>query len=555
MDAVARPRRPKWRAVPGVLRRLGAFDNLSIRTRIFAIVAILALGIGFVAAAAAIGNRTVDRRQAQWDRAVAVEQRVEQGRYHLLWLTNWQNTMAWKARTEGGAAATASGGDNLANYQDGVKRFEQDILGLDAAQLTPKGRQNLDRIRQHWDHFLGYNDQVRALRQAGDLDRADVLSDGSSWTVFLSVYSALDDLRDSVQAQEAASKAAIVATRTSTNRVTMTVAAVAVTVGVLLAWFVSGRLISGLLRVRQGLMRLADGDLSVTVPVRSRDEAGQMADALNTAVGNMAGVVAGITATAQTLSASATEMTASAGDIAASAEQASTQAGIVATAAEEVSRNVQTVATGAEEMGASIREIAHNADEAARVASEAVKVAGQTHTTVAKLGESSAEVGNIVKVITSIAEQTNLLALNATIEAARAGEYGKGFAVVASEVKELAQETARATEDIANRVTTIQSDTTGVVDAIAEISEIINRINEYQATIASAVEEQTATTSEINRNVSEAAVGSGQIATNITSVASATAATTTGVTRSRQAAADLSRLSEDLGTLVARFSL
>ncbi len=150
----------------------------------------------------------------------------------------------------------------------------------------------------------------------------------------------------------------------------------------------------------------------------------------------------------------------------------------------------------------------------------------ETNATVSSLGESSAEIGNVVKVITSIAEQTNLLALNATIEAARAGEAGKGFAVVANEVKELAQETARATEDIARRVEAIQSDTTGAVDAINRISAIIERINDFQTTISSAVEEQTATTAEMSRNATEASTGAVQIAKNIAGVAQAARDTT-----------------------------
>jgi methyl-accepting chemotaxis protein len=173
---------------------------------------------------------------------------------------------------------------------------------------------------------------------------------------------------------------------------------------------------------------------------------------------------------------------------------------------------------------------------------------------VAKLGESSAEIGNVVKVITSIAEQTNLLALNATIEAARAGEAGKGFAVVANEVKELAQETAKATEDIARRVEAIQGDTAGAVAAIGRISTVIGQINDYQLTIASAVEEQTATTSEMSRSVAEAAGGSGEIAANITGVATAADSTTQALSQTRTAVDELSRMAADLRTGVARFT-
>ena len=172
---------------------------------------------------------------------------------------------------------------------------------------------------------------------------------------------------------------------------------------------------------------------------------------------------------------------------------------------------------------------------------------------VAKLGESSTEIGNVIKVITSIAEQTNLLALNATIEAARAGEAGKGFAVVANEVKELAKQTAKATEDISHKIEAIQGDTKGAVEAIAQIGKIINQINDIQNTIASAVEEQTATTGEISRNVAEAATGSTQIAQSITGVAQAARSTTEGASNAKSAADELARIAHDMQKLVGQF--
>ena len=201
--------------------------------------------------------------------------------------------------------------------------------------------------------------------------------------------------------------------------------------------------------------------------------------------------------------------------IASSVEATSSQADVVSAAAEEVSANVGTVATAVEEMTASVQEIAQNATEATRVAESAVMTARSANATISELGESSDEIGKVLEVITSIAEQTNLLALNATIEAARAGESGKGFAVVAGEVKALAVETARATDEIRTRVTAIQSDTGSAVVAIEEVSQIIDRISELQSTIGSAVEEQTATTQEIARNVNEAAAGTSEIAANV----------------------------------------
>jgi methyl-accepting chemotaxis protein len=253
----------------------------------------------------------------------------------------------------------------------------------------------------------------------------------------------------------------------------------------------------------------------------------------------------------ETLSSASEELAANSQQMVSNAEETAAQAGVVSAAAEQVSKNVQTVATGTEEMSASIKEIAKNAQEAAKVASVAVRAAETTNATVMKLGESSAEIGKVIKVITSIAQQTNLLALNATIEAARAGEAGKGFAVVANEVKELAKETAKATEDISQKIEAIQGATKSAVQAIAEISGIISKINDYQNTIASAVEEQTATTNEITRNVSEAAKGSSEIAQNITGVATAAKSTTSGANDTKKASAELSRMAAELQQVVA----
>ncbi|MFN7980646.1 MAG: methyl-accepting chemotaxis protein [Vicinamibacterales bacterium] len=273
-----------------------------------------------------------------------------------------------------------------------------------------------------------------------------------------------------------------------------------------------------------------------------------------TDVTETARLIQAVTRNAQSLATSSEELTAVSQQMGATAEETAAQAGVVSAASEQVSRNVQTVATGTEEMSASIREIAKNANEAAKVATSAVRIADGTNTTVGKLGESSAEIGKVIKVITSIAQQTNLLALNATIEAARAGEAGKGFAVVANEVKELAKETAKATEDISQKIEAIQTDTKSAVEAIRQIGDIINQINDISNTIASAVEEQTATTNEISRNVTEAAKGSAEIAQNITGVAESAASTSSGARNSQDASLQLARMASELQALVSRFS-
>jgi methyl-accepting chemotaxis protein len=239
---------------------------------------------------------------------------------------------------------------------------------------------------------------------------------------------------------------------------------------------------------------LAVWGVALWVVRRASAEQDRQAEEKLAAAESLKRILVQITEKSQGLSVSSGELTGVSHQMAGAAEETATQANVVSAASEQVSKNVEVVATSAEELMTSIKEISKSSNEAARVAKAAVDVAEQTNQRIGKLGESSVEIGKVIKVITSIAEQTNLLALNATIEAARAGEAGKGFAVVANEVKELAKQTAQATEEIGQKIGAIQVDTKDAVQAIGEITAIINQVNDISNTIASAVEEQTVTT-------------------------------------------------------------
>jgi methyl-accepting chemotaxis protein len=275
--------------------------------------------------------------------------------------------------------------------------------------------------------------------------------------------------------------------------------------------------------------------------------------AINTTLETVVEPLRATAESANSVSISAQKLTGSSRQMVHGAEETAREASVVSESSSRISQSVTNMAASSEEMLASIREISRSANEAARVAKDAVVVANTTNKTIAQLGNSSLEIGKVVKVITSIAQQTNLLALNATIEAARAGEAGKGFAVVANEVKELAKETARATEEISHKIEAIQANTKSAVQAIGEVGTIIGTINDISNSIASAVEQQTATTNEIGRNVHEAARGTADISTNIGSVARVANDTAQGAQEAQQAAQSLTDLAARMRDLVAGF--
>jgi methyl-accepting chemotaxis protein len=437
---------------------------------------------------------------------------------------------------------------------------EKDVAGMD--ELAPKWslQENRDRLEVIKKQLLALRAaQEAAMNHATSGEQDAILRAADEFTDQASASAmkqTLTLMRDSFGTLLDKNKHDLYAANRLLNLTMAVLTVAALSIGISVAVFLSRGIAGATQSVLAQAEAIAGGDLTrEDLRIRSRDELGDLTTAINKMGGSLRNMILAITKNALRVGSASEELNTTSQQITANSEETSAQADVVAKAAQAVSQNLQTVATGAEEMGASIKEIAKNATEAAKVATSAVKVAETTTATVSKLGESSNEIGQVIKVITSIAQQTNLLALNATIEAARAGEAGKGFAVVANEVKELAKETARATEDISNKIEAIQNDTKAAVDAIASITGVINQINEISGTIATAVEEQNATTNEMSRNVSEAAKGSGEITSNIGGVAEAAQSTTRGATDTQKASQQLVETSTQLRRLVEQFKI
>ncbi|PPK92675.1 methyl-accepting chemotaxis protein [Kineococcus xinjiangensis] len=322
-------------------------------------------------------------------------------------------------------------------------------------------------------------------------------------------------------------------------------------------WVLGSRISRPVVELRDRLVAIADGDGDLTqrVDESRRDELGALGAAFNRFVSKIASTVGAIGAQADLLASTSSDLTGIGQRMSTAARQASDHADGLSATAGTVSDHVAGVAAGTEEMGLSIGEIARSTSEAAQVAATAVEASQATTSVMAALADTSAEISGVVRTISAIAGQTNLLALNATIEAARAGDAGRGFAVVASEVRELATQTASATEEIEGRITRLQTDVDGAVTAIAQIRDVIEQIDQIQGVIAAAVEEQDATTREMARGVTEAASGTSEIAGSFASMAHAATATRAGVEETLASGERLARAADALRGLVGGFKV
>ncbi len=447
--------------------------------------------------------------------------------------------------------------EEIERYAENNRLLADAFTELDGFVQTEKGKQMLAGIRAASDAYERQMDRIIELQRAGKTkEAADLVYAPQTAGLRDEVGGGLRKLEQRGEELETASRREQAAAESRMTVVLVSLVFAGLIGGSWMAVYTLRNITGRVSQMVASMQAITNNDLSWDdMTIKNKDEIGVAGKLQNQMKNHLRRMVRSIAETAERVAAASEELSNTSQQITTNSEETSAQAKVVSDSAQTVSQNLQTVATGAEEMGASIKEIAKNASESARVATSAVKVAESATSAVAKLGDSSNEIGQVIKVITSIAQQTNLLALNATIEAARAGEAGKGFAVVANEVKELAKETAEATEDISRKIEAIQTDTKAAVEAIASISEVINQVNGISNTIATAVEEQNATTNEMTRNVSEAARSSGEITSNIAGVAEAAESTSHGATDTQKAAQQLVETSTELRRLVEQFRI
>ncbi|MEU4422387.1 methyl-accepting chemotaxis protein [Actinoplanes sp. NPDC024001] len=484
---------------------------------------------------------------------------IQTAKYYAADVTGWQGLVIADVGAFGYAYATGPEGYNRQGELKSKEAIYDNIAAAHVDHMTDAERAQFAKLKPAWDEFFEWDatlmQWLSADTKAARAKAMTSINGGEAAASYGKVLEITDALDKSVNARAEALRAEVQQVRDTGMRAIGGALALALILAVLMGTLVTRSVVRPLAVVVGALNRLAGRDLTARVELDRRDELGRLGEALNSTAASLRETVSAIAGHAGTVSAASHELSDVSSRIASSSSEIDAQAAAVADAAGNVSGNVGTLQAGSTEMTLAIDEIARNAGEAARVAGEAVGVVGRTSETMGKLGDSSAEIGSVVALITSIAEQTNLLALNATIEAARAGELGKGFAVVAGEVKDLAQETAKATDDISRLVQALQSDSSEAVRAISQIGEVVTRISDFQTLIAAAVEEQTATTSEMGRNVAEVSGSSADIATNIAKVADAVGSTTTVVNQARTSAEDLARTSTELQELVGGFKL
>lgn len=516
--------------------------KLTLVNVLLAVVAVLALGATW--AGMFVGNRTMNE---SIERANANESLASL-------LNQWNTLEILEARLT--HESTAELGQTVDTYLQANDQFAKGVSEVKTEKLSGAMLHLYQEIKNLAET---HTDLVAAMQQEAPQLPGGVVDAMRNHAAELSAMSesmnaAMDQLVSRVATDKQSDKRAIASSSTLSTTFTIVVSALGFIVMILLGLFLSKAVSRSAAQNVAALDALAREDLTAKPQRFSNDEVGYLTQQFTVAVGQLRKVTADVVNTTRDVNTTTAQMSADGAAIIGEARKASETVISVAAAAEQVSASISSVAAAAEEMSSSIREISTNAAEASKVATEATEVAQSTNETMVQLGSSSKEIGEVIETITAVAEQTNLLALNATIEASRAGEAGKGFAVVASEVKDLAAETSRATAEVAARIEKIQQDTDRAIKAITEISDIISQLNDFQTTIAAAVEEQTATANEMSKSITEASNGSTEIASNIQDIASATRDSTNdledSVKRAKSVSAETASLDAEMSNFV-----
>ncbi|HEX5198546.1 MAG TPA: methyl-accepting chemotaxis protein [Actinoplanes sp.] len=520
----------------------------------FAIVALCVVAMWITAVWAANTTRStaqdLARSQAHLDAAQQLKFRVTD-------VSGWQAGYAFNI-VRGAPDATADTAPERAAFLKAMESFANEVDELAALPLTAAEMRDVALIRTTFQQFRDMDEQVIAAYRAGTPARVGAANDlvaGPGLDLYAVIAGGVDRLLESARQREAAAHQRADDTARRAGNAATLVGCLTVVVSIAFAILTALSIIRPLNALGDRLADIAEGegDLTRRLDTSGHDQFTDVSRSFNLFVDKIATTMREIGASASTVMHASETLTATAIQIIVDAKATSRQSGDVVLAADEMAASVRTVADDTSSMGESLHRIAGTSAEAGQVCEQSLRAARAIQDVIGRLATTSQEIGETVRVITAIAQQTNLLALNATIEAARAGESGKGFAVVAGEVKELAQETEGATDDITAKVQSIQQDTTTATEAIGEIVDIAGRLGTFQAEISAAVSQQTATTEEMSRSISESTTSSAEIAANIATISSGAQTTTSGVIDIQRATQELSQLSNGLRTLVGQF--